>query len=392
MSTTLDIDVAVIGGGIAGLWLLARLRLRGYAALLVEADRLGAGQTICAQGIIHGGAKYTLTGHLSAAARRIAAMPTVWRRCLNGDGEVALNGARLLSPYQYLWTSKALSSRLTGFFAGRAMADRMQALTPEAFPEPLRHSGFRGTVYRLDEPVVDVGSVLRTLARAQTDAIVRNDGPADFDPDGTIRLRSGDRRQVVRARAIVLTAGAGNAAMGGAPMQRRPLHMAMARGPGLMEHFCAHCLGAGALPRLTITAHRDRIGQLIWYLGGRLAEQGVDREPEAQADAARRELARSLPRLNPSALEIATLRVDRAESRQADGKRPDRPGVVQRDRVISAWPTKLAMAPMLAEAVMARLEQVNPEPGSDGCREALYDWPRPAVAAFPWDEDGLTWY
>jgi glycine/D-amino acid oxidase-like deaminating enzyme len=392
MSAAPDLDVAIIGGGIAGLWLLARLRSRGYAALLVEADRLGAGQTIRAQGIIHGGAKYALTGRFSEAARRIAAMPTVWRRCLNGDGEVALTGARLLSSHQYLWTSQGLSSRLAGFFAGRAMADRMQALTPEAFPEPLRHSGFRGAVYRLDEPVVDVGSVLRTLARAQAEAIVRNHGPADFDPDGTLRLRSGNRRQVIRARTIVLTAGAGNAALGGAPMQRRPLHMAMARGPGLTEHFYAHCLGAGALPRLTITTHRDRSGRLVWYLGGRLAEEGVDREPAAQADAARRELARSLPQLNPSALEIATLRVDRAESRQADGNRPDQPGVAQRDRVISAWPTKLAMAPMLAEAVMARLEQANPGPGSDGCRKALSDWPRPTVAPFPWDEDGLTWY
>jgi glycerol-3-phosphate dehydrogenase len=44
------------------------LRERGYGALLIESERLGAGQTICAQGIIHGGAKYACTGRVSRSA------------------------------------------------------------------------------------------------------------------------------------------------------------------------------------------------------------------------------------------------------------------------------------------------------------------------------------
>jgi glycerol-3-phosphate dehydrogenase len=71
------VDVAIVGGGIAGLWLLARLRQRGYGALLIESERLGAGQTICAQGIIHGGAKYACTGRVSDSAK---ALPGC-RRC-----------------------------------------------------------------------------------------------------------------------------------------------------------------------------------------------------------------------------------------------------------------------------------------------------------------------
>ena len=39
------VDVAIFGGGVAGLWLLNRLHREGYQALLLEADRLGAGQT-----------------------------------------------------------------------------------------------------------------------------------------------------------------------------------------------------------------------------------------------------------------------------------------------------------------------------------------------------------
>ncbi|MFN3402304.1 MAG: FAD-dependent oxidoreductase, partial [Ferrovibrio sp.] len=40
-----DVDVAILGGGIAGLWLLARLKRAGYSALLIEREALGAGQT-----------------------------------------------------------------------------------------------------------------------------------------------------------------------------------------------------------------------------------------------------------------------------------------------------------------------------------------------------------
>ena len=58
----LRVDIAIIGGGIAGLWMLSRLRKRGYSALLIESEALGSGQTICSQGIIHGGVKYSLQG------------------------------------------------------------------------------------------------------------------------------------------------------------------------------------------------------------------------------------------------------------------------------------------------------------------------------------------
>ena len=58
MNNTIQTDIAIIGGGIAGLWLLNRLRDQGFCAILFESDAIGAGQTGVAQGIIHGGMKY----------------------------------------------------------------------------------------------------------------------------------------------------------------------------------------------------------------------------------------------------------------------------------------------------------------------------------------------
>ena len=58
----MQLDVLVFGGGAAGLWCLHQLRRGGYHAILLESTALGSGQTIRAQGIIHGGGKYALRG------------------------------------------------------------------------------------------------------------------------------------------------------------------------------------------------------------------------------------------------------------------------------------------------------------------------------------------
>ena len=61
-TTEVTVDVLIIGGGIAGLWTLACLQKAGYKAVLLESQSLGHGQTRYAQGIIHGGTKYALSG------------------------------------------------------------------------------------------------------------------------------------------------------------------------------------------------------------------------------------------------------------------------------------------------------------------------------------------
>ena len=56
----IDVDVAIVGGGIAGLWIANLLLRRGINVALCEADAVGGSQTGAAQGIIHSGAKYAL--------------------------------------------------------------------------------------------------------------------------------------------------------------------------------------------------------------------------------------------------------------------------------------------------------------------------------------------
>ena len=97
MPSVISTDVLIVGAGVAGLWLNARLRRQGFSTVLVESASLGGGQSLKSQGIIHGGAKYALHGALTGASEAIADMPRRWREALSGSGELDLSGVRLLS-------------------------------------------------------------------------------------------------------------------------------------------------------------------------------------------------------------------------------------------------------------------------------------------------------
>lgn len=394
MNPTFNINVAIIGGGIAGLWLLARLHERGYSALLIEGDRLGAGQTICAQGIIHSGAKYTLHGQSSESAEAMAGMPALWRRCLKGEGEIDLRNAWMLTEHQYLWTTRAPVSRLAAFFASKLMRSRMEKIAAQEtgeIPPALRHPKFDGVIYRLDEPVLSIASVLSTLAKRYHPAIVLNGGPVVLKADGTLTLHYPQQPLwIIRPSVTVFTAGAGNTGLPWATLQLRPLHMVMARGVNLPGPLYAHCLGASSLPRLTVTSHYDAGGRLIWYLGGALAEEGVKRDRLAQIRAARRELQTLLPWVDWNPVEFATFTIQRAEAHQHGGSRPAAPGVFRDGRVIAAWPTKLAMAPLLAEQIEEMLQTLGVQPRLIDLHP-LAAWPRPELAVYPWDREDMEW-
>jgi glycerol-3-phosphate dehydrogenase len=382
---SIAVDVAIFGGGVAGLWLLGRLRKAGYHAILLETDRLGAGQTRYAQGIIHGGTKYALTGKLTGSSEAIVEMPARWRACLEGKGELDLSAVKLMSDHQYMWSTTSLTSRLAGFFASKLMRSRTRVLEGEARPELFRSPQFKGQVYRLDEPVLDTASLIAALAAPHRDFIFHADG-LKLDPEHPTRIELSDGR-VIEAQRLVLSAGAGNEGLlkqlGRArpAMQRRPLQMVMLRGKALPAGVYAHCLGANALPRITITSHLDAAGHTVWYVGGQPAEEGVGRSRDQQIATVREELVALFPWIDFSACEWGTLKIDRAEPKMADGSRPDDVFVDECDGVITSWPTKLALAPRLADKVEKLLCELQPAGAGE-----MVAWPHPECAVLPWQE------
>ncbi|WP_158178609.1 NAD(P)/FAD-dependent oxidoreductase [Pseudomonas viridiflava] len=388
MPSVISTDVLIVGAGVAGLWLNARLRRQGFSTVLVESASLGGGQSLKSQGIIHGGAKYALHGALSGASEAIADMPRRWREALEGKGELDLSGVRLLSDAHYLWSPGTIAGNLTSFFASKAVRGRVDQVKGEQLPPALQHPKFKGKVYRLAELVVDVPSLINRLAELAGDSLLAGKQIEPlYDGDELIGLRVDGTD--IHAQRIVLSAGGGNADLLKAvgisqpQMQRRPLHMVLVKGPTLKPLY-AHCLGGGTKPRITVTTHPAADGQWVWYLGGDLAEaDGVAREPEAQIAVARKELEALLPWVDLSQAQWATLRVDRAEPAQSGLVRPDNAFLDSQKRLMVGWPTKLALAPDFADRVLSVLsrEGIHPTP-----QPALANVPKPPIAVPVWDQ------
>lgn len=386
MPTPISTDVLIVGAGVAGLWLNARLRQAGWSTVLVEQGSLGGGQTLKSQGIIHGGAKYALHGALTGASEAIADMPRRWREALAGTGELDLRGVRLLSEAHYLWSPGTLAGNLTSFFASKAVRGRVDAVKGDQLPPALQNPAFKGKVYRLAELVVDVPSLVQRLgeladgsllAAGHIEPLTENGRPVGLLVDG----------REIRAQRIVLSAGAGNEALLTAlgikqpAMQRRPLHMVMAKGAALKPLY-AHCLGGGPKPRMTVTTHPAPDGQWVWYLGGDLAEaEGVARDEAQQIAAARHEVSQLLPWVDLTDVHWATLRVDRAEPAQSGLVRPDNAFLAVEGPLLVGWPTKLALAPDFADRVIAALAHDGLQPIST---PGLPELPQPPLGVPAW--------
>lgn len=166
MRAEIHIDAAILGGGIAGLWLLNLLRGAEYGAALLETKRLGGDQTLASQGLIHGGLKYALGGAATPASEAIAAMPARWRACLAGTGEIDLTPLRPLSDCFHFFSQDGAAGKLTAFLAGKLLQGRARRLRPQEFPAFLPASAFtdKGVVYRLDDFVLDPRDLVDRLA------------------------------------------------------------------------------------------------------------------------------------------------------------------------------------------------------------------------------------
>ena len=388
MASVISTDVLIVGAGVAGLWLNARLRRQGFSTVLVENHSLGGAQTLKSQGIIHGGAKYALHGALTGASEAIADMPRRWREALAGDGELDLSGVRLLSEAHYLWSPGTLAGNLTSFFASKAVRGRVDQVKGDQLPPALQDPRFKGKVYRLAELVVDVPSLVERLAELAGDSLLAGQKVEPlFENERLIGLRV-DGLDIL-AQRIVLSAGQGNAELltsleiNVPAQQLRPLHMVMVKGPSLKPLY-AHCLGGGPKPRITVTTHPAANGEWVWYVGGDIAEaEGVARTPDEQIAAAKKELASLLPWVDLSQAQWATLRVDRAEPAQSGLVRPDNAFVSDTGRLLVGWPTKLALAPDFSDRVINALEQDGIKPGNV---PALPDFPRPPLGKTAWEQ------
>ncbi len=390
-----EVDVAIVGAGIAGLWLLNRLRGAGYSAVLLEKSALGSSQTIASQGMIHGGLKYALAGTLTGAFESIKLMPQLWQQCLDGNGEIDLRATRKLSDDFIMWSAGSVGSKLVSFFASKSLRGRVEKLKREDFPPPFANSPYKGTIYRLVDVVLDVPSLLENLSAPHMPAIAKTEQLDWRTGEQEVEQLVCDNGVAIRARRYVITAGEGTGAILSAlniqqpEMQIRPLHQVMVKHK-LPYSLYGHCIGAqtSASPRLTVSTHPCRDGDPVWYLGGDLANDSIDWSSDRLIDHARKELADIFPWLDFSGAQWATTLINRAEPKQEQLIKPDTAfssGTDARQNVVVAWPTKLSLAPDLAQQVLTLLQdQIQPGPARHF--EQLSALPKPPIATPLWDE------
>ena len=384
MTSRYSTDIVIFGGGIAGLWLLACLRRLGYNAILLEADALGRGQTLASQGIIHGGLKYALGGALSGASQAIASMPARWRSLLSPadsdsdlPGDLDLSSVQVLSDNYYMWSDGSFRSRLKNFLGSKSLRGRVETVAADDYPQFfVGASGDRGSLYRLPDFVIDTPSLLQALSRDHMECIYRIDAERiEFgrsqENDGleSCRLTATEQTIEITAQRFIFAAGEGNqhllgqAGIASVGAQTRPLHMVHVSKPDLPEIYL-HCIGSdfSLTPQLTITSHPLADNNMIWYLGGELAESGVQRTQDEQIEVAQEQLARLFPWVDLHGAEWHSFYINRAEPNRESNSRPDDAFVMDTQNAIVVWPTKLTLTPAMADQVVEQLKSAAVAP------------------------------
>lgn len=382
MENALTYDMIIFGGGIAGLWLCNTLKRAGYNVILIEKHKLGGGQTLASQGMIHGGQKYVLQGGVTGHASNIAKMPSRWDASFDGYGEIDLTSVKFLSETQIMWPAGSVLSAAAVLGAAKVVNADTKKLKKAEFPVVLQEmKKFKGPVFELPEKVLDVRTLVEALAKNLKGRLL-NGEITEILPDGHVAVNG----IVMQAQLVIFTAGTGNEdalkllKVAENHTQRRPLRQVMVK---TLEHeIYGHGIVGKPKPRMTVTSHPLKEGGFVWYLGGAVAEEGAKMSDDETLQFAKSELAAVFPHIDWDDKEWATWHGDRAEPFSAKGDLPPGPFVHQRGRVLIAWPTKLTFAPALSDRVFDWLKDKDIHPVA---KTAPPDLPAADIARYPWE-------
>jgi len=387
-----ECDCMIVGAGVVGLWLRALLHAQGRSVVTVERTAAGDGQSVASQGILHRGLKYRVSPEAQRAAEELLRAQAMWNDAFSGRGPVRLSGVRFVAPHMHMWAPAGgvggFLAKATASMASLVMSSDAKRLEVSERPPAFRSAHPDTAIFEVAEQCVDPRSLMRSLIELCASPILRDQPELiEQNPEGVrVKLTSG---KVIVARTLFACAGEGNdriiRLVGADPdslMQRRPLAMvAAAQAP--FDLF-GHCIKPMSdKPRITVTT-TTRGDQRYWWLGGSLAEDGVELSDDQQIAAARDIVSQCLPWVDSSGLLYSVHRINRAEGRMKDGSRPEGPVVHTLGRVHVVWPTKLALAPIAASICASKVaESTDASDAATACEIG--------VADEPWLKGGVLW-
>jgi len=385
----IETDIIVVGAGIAGLFTTALLQAQGYQVILLEQNTLGGVQTLHSQGILHSGLKYALDGNIGADAKILSSAPKIWQQCLQGTGILDLTAVKLLTAGQVLFSSVPLVGALNAMLASKAMRALAVPLNISECPQMLQnHAKISGRVYQLPEPVVDVASLLEAFAHIIGNNIIKIDKNSleiieSLGQITQLKVKIKGMAVNLTANKYIFTVGQGYTNLKLSiqehnKVQLRPLQMGLVQHPQLQPLY-AHNIGLAKAPRLTITSHYTQKGELVWYVGGKVAEDGASQTKSQFIANLQKELGAAF-NLDWTPANLNAISIDRAEYFQVNGTKPATFSIINQHNYIVAWPTKLVLAPSMAQQIV-QMCQLLPKISSS---LALSNLPKPAIAKPCW--------
>lgn len=379
-----DCDVVIIGGGVAGLWILNILASKGFNVLLIDNKSIGGTQTCASQGMIHGGQRYLLGGNSTTHADSVAGLPLRWRSCLEGHGEIDLSRVKLLSTTQLMWPTGGLLTNLALSAAVKTLSARTKQLDDCDIPFPLADSSGR-TVFELPEMVLDIKSLIEVLVSPHWNRIRMSKVDA-LDRDGRICLAG----HTITAQAIICAAGLGNEEYISLlepekrHTQRRPIRQIMVK--TMPYPLFGHAITTSYKPRITVTSHPLPSGGFVWYLGGAIADKVLSLAEDEAIAYAKEEMLKLFGHLDWTGKEWATWSGTRAEAYSSNGRLPDGPVVQEYGSVLCAWPTKLTLTPRLGDQVLDWLIGKGIHPRYCSSSFQSLQLPQPPLQCLPWEQ------
>jgi len=362
-------DVIIFGGGASGLWLLALLQKRGYDVLLLEASKLGSGQTIASQGIVHKGYKYIGGEEYD----RKLVMETnesagLWRNSFSSsDADVRLPSHLILSEKIYYVLHHSEGTELLNHVRMELKIEMPNpSLEQSKWPANLS-SDSQSSVLVASETVLDIPRLLRVLYAPVNNCVRRLTNPSVRWQQNQLIL---DDSITLSTKCVVFCAGLGNEGIARQlgvriNVQRRRLRMVLVGSVSsdVYAHFCEH----GFSPELTITTHPSPSGK-FWYLGGELAERGANQRNSELIENAQVAIGKYLPSANLEKSRWSTFFVERAEVQQEGGFRPSTYSIHQHDRLLFAWPTKICLVPKMCYELLSLVSGIVGAPTRAGTR------------------------
>lgn len=374
-------DIAIVGGGVAGLWLLNKLS-KSYNVVLIENEALGSGQSLSSQGLI-------LPREHEVEGLEGGDVQQIWQDCLNGFGDVDLRTTKILSDQQSILSQRGLLARCSNFMTHLKYKylDKATAVQEVQLVDHLN----AGQYYQLDAKVLDVRSLLESLAKHNMDDIYKADIQEYLHDEGEftgLRLQQAGHHLDLHADAFIFTAGQGNL---------RALHELGLKTPKSEAEeqtqimvkgmpFALHGLYTLANGhQIQLSAHEQADNSYVWYVSGEWL-QDSGKTANERIESLKMAFAKSFPK---SDLSNCLWAVQQQKVYNKDWQSAKRQKIFFNGSAAVAWPANLTTTPLLVSEIELWLEQMGVSYATE--KEDL-GFEHVSYGLYPWEQDTVQWH